>query len=113
MMTARNSGLKCPHCGTPLQAIEFPEAASWGKHHYVCFNDECSYYQEGWTWMWDNYAARASYRYRVIDLESGIASPLPVWSKDAMRELIVDDAAGSPEARDPETDNTRPEESDQ
>ena len=104
--------MQCPHCGTPLQAIEFPEAASWGKHHYACFNDECSYFEEGWEWMWEEYSARASYRYRVVDLETGATSPLPVWSKDALRDRIVDDAAGSPETTDPASDNARQENTD-
>ena len=106
MMTARNCESKCPHCGTLLQAIEFPEAASWGKHHYACFNDDCSYYREGWEWMWEQYSARASYRYRIVDPETGVDSPLPVWSKDALRNLIVDDAAAAPETTDPASDDT-------
>lgn len=103
--------MQCPHCGTTLQAIDFPEEASWGKHHYVCFNDDCSYYEEGWTWMWEQYSARASYRFRVVNLETGVTSPLPVWSKDALRDRIVEDAAASSETMDPPANDASQENS--
>lgn len=69
-----------------------PDGSGWeGKHHWVCFNDECSYFQDGWTWMWEHYRAKASYRYRVVNAKVGLTSPLAVWSYTAVRDLIVED----------------------
>jgi hypothetical protein len=83
----------CKHCGAELQPILMPDAGGWDETpHWVCFNDECSYYQEGWSWMWERFRVKASYRYRVIDPGGGVTSPLPVWSKSALRDLIIDDS---------------------
>lgn len=82
----------CPHCGEPLSAFVMPDEGGWdGGRQWACFNDKCSYYQEGWDWMYGQYRVRASYRYRLIDLDTNTASPLGVWSADALRDRIVND----------------------
>ena len=58
--------------------------------HWVCFNDDCPYYREGYDWMREQYEVKASYRYRV-DPASGKPIPLPVWGDDALRDRLVDD----------------------
>ena len=79
----------CPHCGTKLVRWENPPLGSWGAgFQLVCFNDECPYFVRGWHWMYEHYAVRASYRFRC-DPETGETGPLPVWSKDALRESIL------------------------
>ena len=79
----------CPHCGKKLQRWANPELGSWGGgSQLVCFNDECPYYVRGWRWMDERFAVSASYRFRC-DPETGETGPLPVWSKDALRESIV------------------------
>ncbi len=84
----------CPHCGSRLQKWRVPDGANWVEEFfYVCFNDECSYYQEGWDWMRSQFNQAASYRY-MVNPTSGSASPLPVWSASAMRELIVEEQEG-------------------
>jgi hypothetical protein len=105
-MTANGSGPECPHCGAHLRAFELPDGTGWGEcTQQVCFNDECPYFSDGWAWMAENYRAKASYRYRVINESTGATSPLPVWSADAMREWIVDDPAASPSTHpDPDVD---------
>jgi hypothetical protein len=40
--------------------------------------------------MWEHYHVRASYRYRVVDPESGWSSPLGVWSETALRDRIIE-----------------------
>jgi hypothetical protein len=83
----------CPHCGATLQQISIPEETGWDHpFHWVCFNDDCYYYQEGWAWMFEQYEAKASYRYRVIP-ETGQASPIAVWSPTALKDRIVEEPA--------------------
>jgi len=89
-MTSPKEHPTCPHCGTQLSAFVLPEDAAYASAvHLACFNNECSYYRDGWAWMNEKYAAHASYRYRVDPL-TGTASPLPVWSETALVDKIVD-----------------------
>ena len=84
----------CPHCASRLRKWNVPEGAAWEEEYfYVCFNDECPYFQEGWEWMKSQYNQRASYRY-MINPATGGSSPLPVWSQTAMRDMIADDDEG-------------------
>jgi hypothetical protein len=39
--------------------------------------------------MEDNYGGKGSYRHRV-DPASGLASPLAVWSRDALKDRILE-----------------------
>lgn len=80
----------CPHCGEDLQAFAVPEEGGWDTgFHVACFNDECTYFVRGWERMEETYGVKVSYRYRV-DPSSGLASPLAVWSRDALRDRILD-----------------------
>jgi hypothetical protein len=89
-MTGESAHPLCPHCGHPLQPFQLPENSGWDEQvHLACFNDDCPYFRRGWEWMFDHYGVKASYRYRV-DPASGTDSPLPVWSKDAIRNRILD-----------------------
>lgn len=80
----------CPHCGQVLKKWICPPESSWGvEYQYVCFNDDCSYFKGGWGWMKEKYNQNISYRYRFnpFNKESG---PLPVWSKDALKNNIIE-----------------------
>jgi len=80
----------CPHCGGELKKWAPPPAANWGlDYHLVCFNDECPYFVKGWTQMEEKFQQRASYRYRQ-NPKTGIAGPLPAWSKDAHKDRIIE-----------------------
>ena len=96
-MTDTTGHALCPHCKQPLQAFKLPADTGWqGDFHVACFNDECPYYVRGWAWMEEKYGVKASYRYRV-DPESGVASPLAVWSPDALKDRILDAEISSTE----------------
>jgi len=86
----------CPHCGTEMNLWEVPpmnvgDGLGWGAPFlFLCFNDECPLYREGWDHMKENYAHTASYRcmnypgteqYEVI----------PVFSNQGGRGQIIDD----------------------
>jgi len=87
----------CPHCGSRLKKWRVPVDATWSEEFfYACFNDDCSYFRDGWGWMKEQYNQVASYRY-MINPTTGASSMLPVWSDSAIREMIVEDDEGADE----------------
>jgi hypothetical protein len=58
----------CPHCETEMNLWEVPpfnfsDGLGWGTPYlYLCFNDECPLYVQGWDNLMENYAQYASYR---------------------------------------------------
>jgi hypothetical protein len=83
----------CPHCDHAMRKIELPDEGGWdAPFHWVCFNDECPYFRRGWTRMFDTYGVKASYRFRLDPL-TGEASPIPVWSKTALLDRVIEDDA--------------------
>ena len=90
-MPQSSEDLHCPHCNEPLMRFKMPLESGWDDQvHFACFNNECSYYKEGWEHMWGNYRVKASYRYRVAS-PTAKPSPLAVWSDNAIRDRIIDD----------------------
>jgi hypothetical protein len=82
--------LKCPHCQKTLSAFSLPDNTGWQTDfHIACFNDDCSYYRHGWEQMEERFGVKSSYRYR-IDPATGKASPLAVWSPEALRTSILE-----------------------
>ena len=59
---------KCPHCGQEMKLWEVPlmahgDGLGWGTPYlFMCFNDDCSLYTQGWDNIQQNYAHNASYR---------------------------------------------------
>ena len=87
-MTEENK--KCPHCGQILLKWMPPSESNFEQRiQLVCFNDECKYYIDGWTWMREKYRQNVSYRFR-FDPETGDNGPLPVWSKTALKSGIIE-----------------------
>jgi hypothetical protein len=81
---------RCPHCDDRLRPFSLPEQGGWdSEFHLACFNDDCPYYCNGWKWMEEQFGVRSSYRYR-LDPVSGEASPIAVWSPDALKSRIMD-----------------------
>ncbi len=81
---------RCPHCKQKMKKWRVPDASSWhNAFFYVCFNDQCPYFVNGWQHIWDTQQTRASYRCR-FDPDTQSFMPLPVWSNEALKENIID-----------------------
>lgn len=88
----------CPHCGTRMviwecPPIGFSDGLGWGSPYmYVCFNDDCPLYLEGWKDIMDQYANVASYRCICDPLStSGNMDCMPVFSRDGGKGYIIDE----------------------
>ena len=80
----------CPHCDQQMKKWKVPESSTWVEEYmYVCFNDDCKYYVRGWDHIMSQHQVHASYRCRV-NPSTGKAAPLPVWSRDALKDGIID-----------------------
>lgn len=87
--TSKNKSHTCPHCGSELKGWQTPEDSSWGGElRLVCFNDDCPYFVRGWDIMMERQCVSCSYRH-MLDPKTGYTGPVPVWSKDALKESIV------------------------
>ncbi len=86
----------CPHCGQEMLIWECPpmtfsDGLGWGTPYlYVCFNDDCPLYLEGWKNIMDNFANVASYRC-ICDPMSGRMECMPVFSREGGKGMIVDE----------------------
>ena len=81
----------CPHCGAQLKRWPTPVGSNWeAPFIFVCFSDECSYFLRSAQWMKEKFNVNVSYRHRLDPL-TGEAGPLPVWSKDALKDQILPD----------------------
>ncbi|MFO7930525.1 MAG: zinc ribbon domain-containing protein [Thermodesulfobacteriota bacterium] len=86
----------CPHCGEEMKIWEIPPVAvgdglGWDSPYmYVCFNDECPLFVEGWQNLWENYAQNASYRC-IKSPHSSNFEIMPVFSSVGGQAQIVDD----------------------
>ena len=58
----------CPHCKVEMKLwevppIDFSDGLGWGTPYlYVCFNDDCPLYVQGWKNIKENYGHKSSYR---------------------------------------------------
>ena len=80
----------CPHCGSEMDPIRTPLDSSWGgETHHICFNDDCCYFTNSWKALEDQGIEKTGYRCRTDP--RGCCGPAPVWSKDALKDLVVRD----------------------
>jgi hypothetical protein len=86
----------CTYCGSPMKKWHTPQvpfggSTTWTSEFlYICFNDECPYFVNGWDWMWNNYHRSVSYRH-MFDPGTGKTSPIPVKSYDSLKEGIIEE----------------------
>jgi hypothetical protein len=87
---------KCPHCGEEMKLWEVPpitvgDGLGWGTPFlFLCFNDECSLYKQGWDHMKQTYAHTASYRCMNYPGTQQFEL-IPVFSGQGGRGQIIDD----------------------
>jgi hypothetical protein len=86
----------CPHCREKMNLWEVPpitvgDGLGWGTPFlYICFNDNCSLYRQGWDHMKDNYAHTASYRCMNYPGTEQFEL-IPVFSNMGGRGQIIDE----------------------
>ncbi|MGD9330579.1 MAG: HEAT repeat domain-containing protein [Desulfobacterales bacterium] len=86
----------CPHCETEMSLWEVPpinfgDGLGWGEPFlFVCFNDECPAYVNGWEHMQETYAHRASYRCMNYP-GTEVFEFMPVFSPHGGTGQVLDD----------------------
>lgn len=86
----------CPHCGEEMQIWEIPPVAfsdglGWDSPYmYVCFNDECPLYVNGWENLWENYSQHASYRCIKSPNDDNFEA-MPVFSDMGGQAQVIDE----------------------
>ena len=80
----------CPHCNEPMLKWQPPMENTWSEpFQYVCFNDDCKYYVEGWEYMQQTRESKTSYRCRY-NPRNNLWDPVPVWTKYDLRDGIIE-----------------------
>lgn len=88
--------LVCPHCGQKLNkwstpTFNFSDGLGWCTPFlYVCFNDNCKFFQNSWNHMNSIYGQEMGYRF-MLHPDSGESSSIPVGNRQAMRGDIIDE----------------------
>lgn len=86
----------CPHCNQVMSIWEVPpinysDGLGWGAPYlFVCFNDNCDLYKEGWQNLEENYGHLASYRCICYPGEENFEC-MPVFSAIGGTGQVIDD----------------------
>ena len=86
----------CPHCKKEMSVwevppINFSDGLGWGAPYlFVCFNDECSLYKQGWESIEKDYGHTASYRCMCY-LGADNFECMPVFSPMGATGQVIDD----------------------
>ncbi|MCK5544549.1 MAG: zinc ribbon domain-containing protein [Desulfobulbaceae bacterium] len=85
----------CPYCNSKLSCCTAPpihvgDGLGWGSEIiFICLNDECKLFVNGWKQAEEQYGHVASFRYMMTPgAKSG--TPMTVYSKDAFTDSIID-----------------------
>ncbi len=88
----------CPHCKREMNIWEVPpfnfsDGLGWGVPFlFLCFNDDCPLYKQGWDHIEETYAHKASYRCMNYPGTENFEL-MPVFSDMGGRSQIIDDQA--------------------
>ncbi len=88
----------CPHCSAEMKIWEVPpmtfsDGLGWGVPYlFLCFNDDCPLYKNGWDHMKETYAHVASYRCMNYPGTQQYEL-MPVFSPMGAQGQIIDDQA--------------------
>lgn len=83
----------CPHCGRtmeeyPMPDVHYADILGWGSNFlWVCTNDECSLFVNGWKNMAEKHGQLASFRY-MIQPDSGEAGVIPAFNANVFDVLM-------------------------
>jgi hypothetical protein len=86
----------CPYCTKQMSLWEVPpinvgDGLGWGTPYlYLCFNDECPTYVNGWDNMRENYGRNSSYRCMCYP-DSNSFELMPVFSPIGASGQAIDD----------------------
>ncbi|MDH3349233.1 MAG: zinc ribbon domain-containing protein [Desulfobulbaceae bacterium] len=93
-----NQKLFCPHCNTQLSLCHSPpvhvgDGLGWGSEYlFICLNNDCSLFANGWKNIENNYGHVGSYRYMRLP-DSNEEYNMMVAGKDAFTGSVVDPEA--------------------
>lgn len=88
----------CPHCKGRMDCCEAPQfhvgdGLGWGSDVlFICLNDECSLFKNGWKNIEEQYGHKSSYRYMELP-GSKESNLMMVGNKMAFKGSIVDPEA--------------------
>ena len=86
----------CPKCDQTMNlwevpSINFSDGLGWGTPYlYICFNDKCPIYCQGWENLKENYNQVASYRH-INYPGTDQFEYMPVFSPMGAQGQIIDD----------------------
>ena len=84
----------CPHCKQKLSCCEAPpihigDGLGWGSEIlYICLNDGCSVFLNGWDQIEEKFGHHASYRYMQLP-DSNESNVMMVGNADAFKASVI------------------------
>ena len=84
----------CPHCQQKMSCCEAPpvhigDGLGWGSEiMFICLNDACSLFLNGWETIEEKYGHHASYRYMELP-ESNEGNLMMVGNADAFKASVI------------------------
>ena len=86
-----NDKPRCPYCNAELKKWNVPQTVftEWpNEYFFVCLNDECSYFVQGWEAM-ANQGVHGSFRLMYDPLNDSCQA-IPVANKSMLRNQIIE-----------------------